>query len=861
MHRQTNREFALRATDAPFLEGRLDGYLGGIEDIGLGLRWDAAALAREIDRRAAALDAMGIGRGCVVAIAHGASAHFFADLLATWQLGATAVCLDQSLTRPELETILGFARPVLLLVDGTAPSGTAPVRVAELANVPPTRSWSQPVNIVPEDPALILFTSGTTGVPKGVVLSFRAIRNRLSANVGAIGAAALRRTLVTLPTHFGHGLIGNSLTPLLCGGDIVLYPLGVPLMQSLGRIIDEHQISFLSSVPALWRLATRYDAPSGGSLVRVHVGSAPFAAQLWSAVVEWTRADVVNCYGLTETANWVAGASSRQGDVAEGLVGEAWGTTVAIMRDDGTIQETGEGEIVVRSPAMMSGYLNRRDLTATVLRDGWFHTGDRGFLDERCRLRLAGRIKDEINRSGVKIQPAEIDLLLERHPAVAEACVFAVPDAVSGEAVAAAVRPADGANIGPQALASWCCERLRHEAVPEHWFVVDALPRNARGKISRDAVRQMLAPAFEARRNDGGLPPAVAAARQPGNDRVRSAVERAWFEAFDRSSLAAKRAWDQCGDSMDALRFWFAIEEQLGIRLSFDLLAPGATADMLVAAIRRHHTCAESDSATIDAAPLVIFVPSLEGDMPLYARLRATFAGCARFEVIHYPTAAQMLDGSFDTIVDAAVAQVCARGNGTPYRLLGISSGGFVAWEVARRLLDAGERVGFMGLVDARRSDAPPDPRPGLVARIRDAKIRPRDAFFGFAQGLIERSATTRLRVLLAAVGLLLPSSKSASFRMQLGIRLRRHELEKAVIEPLALSATLFRTGEERPGAYDYGWGALCERLTIVGIEGAHLDMFEPQHLDSLRDRIMAALKAATGEADSRERRSVRRAR
>ena len=103
--------------------------------------------------------------------------------------------------------------------------------------------------------------------------------------------------------------------------------------------------------------------------------------------------------------------------------------------------------------------------------------------------------------------------------------------------------------------------------------------------------------------------------------------------------------------------------------------------------------------------------------------------------------------------------------------------------------------------------------------------------------------------------------NKTTRFRIHLGILSRRKALEDATIEPLALPATLFRTGEERRGAYDYGWGALCKRLTIVGIEGAHLDMLEPQHLDVLRDRIMAALKAATGQGEPRERRSVRRAR
>jgi len=845
LHRAAQQDVAQgQAIEAPFWRGRL----GGIEDVGLGLRWDAATLASEVTRRAAALHAMGIGRGSVVAIAHGASAHFFADLLATWQLRATAACLDRSLTQPELETIIGFSRPAVLLVNGAGPPGTPPLRVVDLASEPPSRLSPPPVKIDPADPALILFTSGTTGVPKGVVLSFGAIQIRLSANVEAIGTTALRRTLVTLPTHFGHGLIGNSLTPLLSGGEIVLHPPGTALMQNLGRIIDDHQITFLSSVPALWRMATRYDQPGGRSLLRVHVGSAPFAAQLWSAVAEWTRANVVNCYGLTETANWVAGASSRGGEIADGLVGEAWGTTVAVVCDDGTIRASGEGEIVVRSPAMMSGYLSRPDLTAAVLRDGWLHTGDRGVLDERGRLWLAGRIKEEINRAGIKIQPAEVDLLLERHPDVAEACVFAVPDAVSGELVAAAIKPADGAQIGPKALEAWCRERLRQEAVPERWFIVDALPRNVRGKISRDAVRRILVPACNTYGDGGATPPQGA---RNADDGVRNAVERAWTEAFGRESLVKNLPWDESGgDSMDTLRFWFAIEEQVGVPMSFDLLAPGATFDTLVAAIRQSQGSASADrnGAASKATPLVFFMPSLEGDMPHFARFRAAFAGRVRFEVIHYPAAPEMLGGGgFDTVVDAAVAQVRARGEAAAYCFLGVSSGGFVAWEAARCLLKAGERVEFIGLIDARRSVQPLPLRTSLVAQVCGLLTRPTSSLGDLTQRLVAKSASRRLRMLLA-MGRLLPSKQSTRFRMHLGILLRRKALEDATVEPLELPATLFRTAEQWPGPHDYGWSALSRQLTIVNIEGTHVNMFEPQRLDSLRDRIAGALEAATDQ-------------
>jgi len=199
---------------------------------------------------------------------------------------------------------------------------------------------------------------------------------------------------------------------------------------------------------------------------------------------------VVNCYGTTETANWLAGASSVRDGIANGRVGRMWGGRVAVAIDDNEILARGEGEILVQTPALMSGYFRRADLTAEVIRGGWYYTGDRGIVDASGVIELTGRIKDEINRAGSKIQPAEIDLLLENHPAVAEACVFGIEDQTSGNIVAAAIRLVDGSNETTEGLRSWCRQRLRREAVPERWFLLPEIPRNARGKIGRDAVRR-----------------------------------------------------------------------------------------------------------------------------------------------------------------------------------------------------------------------------------------------------------------------------------------------------------------------------------------------------------------------------------
>jgi acyl-CoA synthetase (AMP-forming)/AMP-acid ligase II len=468
------------------------GDFGGIDDIGLGLRWSNAQFAAEVADRAARLAGAGIAPGSMLVIAHSGTAHFFADLFAVWQLGCTAACVGDSLTAAELDVVADFVRPAAILAGQTLPAlqfGGPILRLVDTSRAATVAAQE----IDPRRAALVLFTSGTTGAPKGVVLSFGAILTRAARNAQHIGAACRSRALVTLPTSFGHGLIGNALTPLLSGGDIVLHPLGLLLAQNLGRLVDEHGIGFMSAVPAFWRLALKFsDAPAGSTLARVHAGSAPLSADLWKGIADWSRAEAVNCYGVTELANWVAGASSRVEGMADGLIGRLWGGEAAVRDSSGAIRAAGEGELLVKSPSVMSGYLHRPDLTDAALRDGWYHTGDIAAIDAAGLITLAGRIKDEINRAGLKVQPEEIDALLETHPAVQEACTFGIADAVSGEIVAAAVQLAPGANVTAAALADWCRARLRREAIPERWFMVDKLPRNERGKISRDMVRRAL---------------------------------------------------------------------------------------------------------------------------------------------------------------------------------------------------------------------------------------------------------------------------------------------------------------------------------------------------------------------------------
>jgi acyl-CoA synthetase (AMP-forming)/AMP-acid ligase II len=474
------------------------GGLGPITDLVAGTRWTGAELDREIARRGAELSRRGVGPGRHAVIAHGGTPGFFADLFAVWHAGGCAVCTDPGLTPGELDTIAEFVAARLVLAgprDIAAPDCGVPVLTE--ADYDTGDEPAQPLSAVAalDDPALILFTSGTTGRPKGVVHSFRSLAARIALNQAHIGLAILENTLCVLPTHFGHGLIGNCLTPLMAGRHLCLMPgIGMRGAAQLGTVLADNGISFMSSVPALWKLVLKTAAPPDRRTLRqVHVGSAPLAVDLWQDVARWCGTDrVFNMYGITETANWLAGASlmdiGADPGAGDGLLGTMWGGTAAIVDPAGGLGRDGEGEIIVHSPALMQGYYKRPDLTEQVLRDGWFLTGDVGRIDDAGRLWLTGRRKNEINRAGMKVHPEEIDLLLERHDAVLEACAFGVPDDISGEIVGVAVKLTDGAAVDTTALRAWCRERLRRECVPEKWFVVPEIPKTDRGKVNRQTV-------------------------------------------------------------------------------------------------------------------------------------------------------------------------------------------------------------------------------------------------------------------------------------------------------------------------------------------------------------------------------------
>jgi acyl-CoA synthetase (AMP-forming)/AMP-acid ligase II/thioesterase domain-containing protein/acyl carrier protein len=868
---------------------------GAIVDVGLSLSWDSATVAREANLRAAILREMGIGHGSVVAILHGGTARFFADLFATWNVGAAAACLDSSLTSSEIKNVVEFTNAAVLLVDGVAPTGDVSIPVVDLGHRQPASSSVAPVEFNPDDTALLLFTSGTTGTPKGVVLTFGAISARIEANIAAIGTPTLARSLVTLPTFFGHGLIGNSLTPLLSGGTIVLHPRGMPLINNLGRIVDEHRISFMSSVPSLWRLAlTCSGRPTGKTLLRVHVGSAPLSASLWSEIAEWSGAEVVNCYGITETANWIAGASSRDDGAADGLVGRMWGGNAGVMDEGGAIRPEGTGEIVVKSSCLMSGYYKRPDLTAAAFNNGWFRTGDQGLIDENNRIWVTGRIKDEINRGGFKVQPAEIDALLEGHPAVAEACVFGIPDPMGGEAIAAAIRLETGENVSPLSLQSWCNQRLRRAAVPEHWYFVSEIPRTARGKVSREVVRSMLAGKVESLTGKGDPN-----ATRSGSQTIGAA------DGIQSRTLPGPAAPPTNDIERRLLELWQSIlgNEQIGI--DDDYFALGGTSLMVArmfAEISQRFTVKLPISTIVDAPTVRTLSRYLEGDQrkPTPSLVDLKPGGRQHLFMVHdgigetllyLNLARRMPDGltvvgvqphsirgvplAHTTIEEMAtfyVQQIRARQPDGPYLFAGMCAGGVVAYEMASQLIRAGAKVDLVALFDANAPQARKkagritEQRLGRLKRsLGDTSGSPRSSIWRaqeIAKTFGEKSTNAlvweirsrvknfSVRVRLSILRQILKRGASwPALLPELGFQeIINSAQDRYVPAPLANSSVVLvraTAGEGNDTPYidiyadpTLGWGSVTANLTIVDVDGGHSSMLQEPLVQSLASSL-----------------------
>lgn len=428
---------------------------------------------------------------------------FVRGLLATWLLGRVAVPLHHRHPLPELEHALGLSGATALL-HGTdtmavasqlATSGLAPLGLHERA----TRS---PAPATQQGPALMLFTSGTTGRPKGVLHTHESVTAQVRSLATAWQWTTDDRIHLTLPLHHVHGLVNvlgcalhtrarcdiassfvaESCWERLASGELTLF-MAVPTIYSkLIETFDEAD----ATTQARWS--------AGARRLRLMVSGS--AALPSTTLVRWeqiTGHTLLERYGMTETGMVLS--NTLESRVA-GLVGVPLpGVDVRVMGDDGAATDLdGAGELQVRSPGLFSGYWDDEQATAAAFDEGWFRTGD-VVVREPGGYRILGRASiDIIKTAGEKVSALEIEDVLRTHGGIADCAVVGVPDPTWGERVCVAVTPAASGAPSIEDLRAWGKQRLASYKVPTSLVVVEDLPRNALGKVLKKRVVELFSP-------------------------------------------------------------------------------------------------------------------------------------------------------------------------------------------------------------------------------------------------------------------------------------------------------------------------------------------------------------------------------
>ncbi|MGC0423212.1 class I adenylate-forming enzyme family protein [Embleya sp. AB8] len=465
-------------------------------------------------------DRYGIGPGDRVAILAANRPEWLTAFQATAALGAIAVGMNGWWAADEIRYAVADCAPALLVADrrrldrlggAAAAARELGVPVLEIetefaALTAHARTAELPPGAADEDDAaLILYTSGTTGRPKGAVLTHRnvvAMQNlqallaaRATAHLpaAAVAQAPPGRWLVNSPFFHVSGLLAGAVAALAGGHTMVLYGgrFEVPRLLDL---IERERCTTWSLVPTVgWRVVDHPDTPTRDltSIVRLGGGSAAFSPELVRRLQEVfpnAKGAIGVGYGLTESGGVATTAGAAQLEGEPGAIGTAVPTVeVTVHHEDGTRQPDGvEGELWIRSPLVMRGYWRNEAATAQALTpDRRLRTGDLGYARDG-RFHLATRRSDLILRGGENVYPAEIEHCLDAHPEVAESVVVGVPHPEWGEEVKAIVVPAPGSTITAERLGAHVAERLAHFKVPAHWELrTEPLPRTPTGKVIR----------------------------------------------------------------------------------------------------------------------------------------------------------------------------------------------------------------------------------------------------------------------------------------------------------------------------------------------------------------------------------------
>jgi acyl-coenzyme A synthetase/AMP-(fatty) acid ligase len=452
-----------------------------------------AEFNERVHERAKSFRQLGIQPGDRVLIETEQSIEFLITMFSIWQLNSVAFLMPSKLTKFEADEHFEMSNPRW--------------RLKRATYAIPERLQTYIESELPADCCLGLFTSGTTGKPKIVLHGFKNINARLQNGSRAIPQIDRATSLLSLPLHFGHGLIGVALQALF-DGEKLLLPSSEPTEAAVntGRWVKQYGVNFLSGTPLTWNLICRFSNPPIGpgvpaSLERMNIASAFAPKALLESMAKWGEAPIYNTYGLTETASWISGAKVELNDenVKNGSFtigsGDDWGTEFTCNAPN----SDGVGELLVQTASLGIGYGNF-DIRARAFKIELF---DRALpfrtsdlcIQQNGRVWLCGRESRQINRGGVKVSPEEVESVILESELVAEVAVVDIDmqltPGIPTIAALVVLRPNLNSDKAIQRVKEYLENRLSRFKHPKTWIVTKKLPKLKSGKVDLGASRRM----------------------------------------------------------------------------------------------------------------------------------------------------------------------------------------------------------------------------------------------------------------------------------------------------------------------------------------------------------------------------------
>jgi len=668
------------------------------------------------------LNNLGIGRNDRVAavVPNGPeSAVCFLSVAA----GATYVPLSPAWRSTEYEAYLSdVGARILLIQSGVDSPAVAVAKSLDIPVIELTPLFDRPAGLFslagrssskvlqggfarPEDVALVMPTSGTTSRPKIVPLRQSNICLSAAHMAAAFGLSTEDRCLNVMPLFHIHGLIGAVLSSLAAGGSVFCTP-GFYAPQFFGWL-KESRSTWYTAVPTMHQAIVAQserhpESAAGHSLRFVRSCSAPLAPKVMQDLENIFGVPSLESYGMTEGSHQIASNPLPPQRRKPGSVGLPAGAEIAVVDEAWNPLPPGQpGEVVLKGATIADRYENDPEATRSAFGQGWFRTGDQGWLDDEGYLFLTGRFKELINRGGVKISPREIDEALLHHPDVAEAVAFAVPHARLGEDVAAAVVLRNGAATSERDLRQFAAYRLADFKVPRRVVVVKEIPKGPTAKTQRIGLAEKLGLApwddAQAEADISFVPPCTP---------LEHTLARIFAEVLGLTSVGVNDDFFRLGgDSMLAAQFMSRVSDAIGVDFSLIHFYETPTVAGLAGLIA---------NAQLDKRSPALVALKRSGSRPPFfcippgAQLPTAFRDLAELISPDRPFyALQPYDlvrtkGKYD--IDSAAAHYLevirsVQPEG-PYLLGGHCSGSFVALEIARQLTSQGERVAFLAAIN-----------------------------------------------------------------------------------------------------------------------------------------------------------------